>query len=569
MLSHLHVKNFALIDEADVDFGPGLNILTGETGAGKSILIDAVNAALGQKVSGSVIRKGAEYAYIELMFSVEEAKKLEAVRALDIAPEEDGTIIVTRKIMAGKSMSRINDEAATLSKLRKLTSLLLDIHGQHEHQSLLSEKKHLEILDLYGKETIQPEKQKVEKLYQEYSALVKEYASFNMDEDARLRQLDFIRFEIGEIEDAAIRQGEEEELEARYKVCASGAKIAAALNEVKKEIGYDGAQAAGEAVDRAIHSMAQVTGLDPALDGIASQLTDLEAVLNDCNRAVSDYLDELVIDEEELVRIRKRLDLIRTIESKYGKKWEDIQAYLSERYEQLKKLEHYEEQKKEAAEKLRQTEERLKKASDRLSTMRKKASESLCGRIARGLSELNFENVELTMEFRPLKEYTKNGTDQAQFLISTNVGEEPKPLHMVASGGELSRIMLAVKTVLADDDDIPTLIFDEIDTGISGRTAQMVSEKLSYIGRNHQVLCITHLPQIASMADRHYLIEKSSKTGKTKTQIHKLSEEASVSELARLLGGAQITEAVLENAREMKKLAEQTKQTNQINQASK
>ena len=250
-----------------MDFGSGLNILTGETGAGKSILIDAVNAALGQKVSGSVIRKGAEYAYIELMFSIDEAEKLEAVRELDIVPEEDGTIIVTRKIMAGKSMSRINDEAATLSKLRRLTSLLLDIHGQHEHQSLLSDKKHLEILDLYGKETIRPEKQKVEKLYQEYAALMKEYASFDMDEDVRLRQLDFIRFEIGEIEDAAIRQGEEEELEARHKVCASGAKIAAALNEVKKEIGYDGAQAAGEAVDRAIHSMAQITGLDSALDG--------------------------------------------------------------------------------------------------------------------------------------------------------------------------------------------------------------------------------------------------------------------------------------------------------------
>lgn len=561
MLSHLHVKNFALIDEADVDFGAGLNILTGETGAGKSILIDAVNAALGQKVSGSVIRKGAEYAYIELMFSIDEAEKLEAVRELDIVPEEDGTIIVTRKIMAGKSMSRINDEAATLSKLRRLTSLLLDIHGQHEHQSLLSDKKHLEILDLYGKEKIRPEKQKVEKLYQEYAALMKEYASFDMDEDVRLRQLDFIRFEIGEIENAAIRQGEEEELEARYKVCASGAKIAAALNEVKKEIGYDGAQAAGEAVDRAIHSMAQITGLDPALDGIASQLTDLEAVLNDCNRAVSDYLDDLVIDEEELAGIRKRLDLIRTIESKYGNKWELIQGYLAEKYEQLKKLEHYEEQKKIVAEQLQKTEERLKKASGRLSALRKKASKSLCGRIAGGLSELNFENVELTMEFCPLKEYTKNGTDQVQFLISTNVGEEPKPLHMVASGGELSRIMLAVKTVLADDDDIPTLIFDEIDTGISGRTAQMVSEKLSYIGRNHQVLCITHLPQIASMADRHYLIEKSSRTGKTETRIHKLDGEESVTELARLLGGAQITEAVLENAREMKKLAEQTKLT--------
>ncbi len=565
MLSHLHVKNFALIDEADVDFGPGLNILTGETGAGKSILIDAVNAALGQKISGSVIRKGAEYAYIELMFSVDEAEKLEAVRALDVTPEEDGTIIITRKIMAGKSMSRINDEAATLSKLRRLTSLLLDIHGQHEHQSLLSDKKHLEILDLYGKETIQPEKQKVERLYQEYAALVKEYASFDMDEDVRLRQLDFIRFEIGEIEDAAIRQGEEEELEARYKVCASGAKIAAVLHEVKNEIGYDSDQAAGEAVGRAVRGMAQISGLDPALDGIASQMADLESVLNDCNRAVADYLDDLVIDEEEMAGIRKRLDLIRTIESKYGNKWELIQRYLSEKYEQLKKLEHYEEKKKEAAERLQKTEEQLKRASERLSALRKKASDSLCGRIAGGLSELNFENVELTMEFQPLKDYTKNGTDQAQFLISTNVGEEPKPLHMVASGGELSRIMLAVKTVLADDDDIPTLIFDEIDTGISGRTAQMVSEKLSYIGRNHQVLCITHLPQIASMADGHYLIEKSSRTGKTKTQIHKLAPEESVSELARLLGGAQITDAVLENAREMKKLAEQTKQGRRTN----
>ena len=565
MLSHLHVKNFALIDEADVDFGPGLNILTGETGAGKSILIDAVNAALGQKISGSVIRKGAEYAYIELMFSVDEAEKLEAVRALDVTPEEDGTIIITRKIMAGKSMSRINDEAATLSKLRRLTSLLLDIHGQHEHQSLLSDKKHLEILDLYGKETIQPEKQKVERLYQEYAALVKEYASFDMDEDVRLRQLDFIRFEIGEIEDAAIRQGEEEELEARYKVCASGAKIAAVLHEVKNEIGYDSDQAAGEAVGRAVRGMAQISGLDPALDGIASQMADLESVLNDCNRAVADYLDDLVIDEEEMAGIRKRLDMIRTIESKYGNKWELIQRYLSEKYEQLKKLEHYEEKKKEAAERLQKTEEQLKRASERLSALRKKASDSLCGRIAGGLSELNFENVELTMEFQPLKDYTKNGTDQAQFLISTNVGEEPKPLHMVASGGELSRIMLAVKTVLADDDDIPTLIFDEIDTGISGRTSQMVSEKLSNIGRNHQVLCITHLPQIASMADGHYLIEKSSRTGKTKTQIHKLAPEESVSELARLLGGAQITDAVLENAREMKKLAEQTKQGRRTN----
>ena len=329
---------------------------------------------------------------------------------------------------------------------------------------------------------------------------------------------------------------------------------------MKNEIGYDSDQAAGEAVGRAVRGMAQISGLDPALDGIASQMADLESVLNDCNRAVADYLDDLVIDEEEMAGIRKRLDLIRTIESKYGNKWELIQQYLSEKYEQLKKLEHYEEKKKEAAEQLQKTEEQLKRASERLSALRKKASDSLCGRIAGGLSELNFENVELTMEFQPLKDYTKNGTDQAQFLISTNVGEEPKPLHMVASGGELSRIMLAVKTVLADDDDIPTLIFDEIDTGISGRTAQMVSEKLSYIGRNHQVLCITHLPQIASMADRHYLIEKSSRTGKTKTQIHKLAPEESVSELARLLGGAQITDAVLENAREMKKLAEQTKQ---------
>ena len=559
MLVHLHVKNFALIDETDVDFGSGLNILTGETGAGKSILIDAVSAALGQKVTGSIIRKGAEYAYIELVFSIDDAGKMEAVRELDIQPEEDGTVIVTRKISAGKSISRINDEAVTLSKLRKLTSLLLDIHGQHEHQSLLSEKKHLEILDEYAKSAIRPQKEIVAQLYHEYAELRKLCASFDMDEETRLRQLDFIRYEISEIETAAIRQGEEEQLEARYKVCASGAKIASVLHEVKNEIGYDSPQAAGEAVDRAVRAMSQISGLDPALESAAAQLGDLEAVLNDCNRAISDYLDNLVIDEEELSQIRERLDLIRSICAKYGKTWEKVQAYLAEKKEELEKLIHYEEERAAAQKKLGEKEEELKEASLRLSRLRREASAGLCEKIAQSLSQLNFQNVQLEMEFRQLDEYTKNGTDQAQFLISTNIGEEPKPLRMVASGGELSRIMLAVKTVLADDDDIPTLIFDEIDTGISGRTAQMVSEKLSYIGRSHQVLCITHLPQIAAMADQHYLIEKTAGEGKTKTRIQKLEEDQQVAELARLLGGAQITQTVLDNAREMKKLAEQTK----------
>lgn len=559
MLMHLHVKNFTLIDEADVDFGPGLNILTGETGAGKSILIDAVNAALGQKVSGSVIRTGADSAYIELVFSIEEETKLAAIRALDIMPEEDGTVIVTRKITAGKSISRINDEAVTLSKLRRLTSLLLDIHGQHAHQSLLSTKKHLEILDAYAKGQIQPEQQKVAQLYHTYAALKKEYETFDMDETVRLRQLDLLRFEINEIEAAAIRQGEEEQLENRYRVCSSGTKIAAVLNGVRKEIGYEEAQAAGQAVDRAVRGMTQIVQLDPALQAISALLSDLEAVLNDCNRAVSDYMDDMTVDEEELVQIRTRLDLIHGIQAKYGNTWEKVQTYLKERQQQLEKLEHYEEQKTEAEQRLQETEQLLKEASDRLSVLRREASVGLCARIAQGLSELNFENVELTMEFQPLREYTANGTDAVQFLISTNLGEAARPLHMVASGGELSRIMLAVKTVLADDDDIPTLIFDEIDTGISGRTAQMVSEKLSYIGRNHQVLCITHLPQIAAMADRHYLIVKSSETGKTRTKIQNLDPEQSVTELARLLGGVQITDAVRKNASEMKKLAGQKK----------
>ena len=559
MLLHLHVKNFALIDETDVDFGPGLNILTGETGAGKSILIDAVSAALGQKTTGNVIRQGAEYAYIELVFSVDSPRKLEAARALDICPEEDGTVIVTRKISAGKSISRINDEAVTLSRLRAFTSLLLDIHGQHEHQSLLSEKKHLEILDEYAKGEIGPQKETVAGLYQEYARLKRLCASFDMDEETRLRQVDFIRYEINEIEAAAIRQGEEEELEARYKVCASGAKIGAVLQEIRNEIGYDAPQAAGESVARAVRSISQISGLDPALENMAAQLGDLEAVLNDCNRVIADYLDNLVVDEEELAQIRERLDLIRSMYAKYGKTWEKLQEYLAEKKEELEKLTHYEEERTAAREKLEKKEEELKEASLCLSRLRRKASAGLCEKIAGSLSQLNFQNVDLRMEFQELGEYTKNGTDQARFLISTNVGEAPRPLQMVASGGELSRIMLAVKTVLADDDDIPTLIFDEIDTGISGRTAQMVSEKLSYIGRSHQVLCITHLPQIAAMADQHFLIEKTAGGGKTETRIQKLEEEQEIAELARLLGGAQITQTVLDNAREMKKLAEQTK----------
>lgn len=548
MLLELHVKNLALVERADVEFGEGLNILTGETGAGKSIILGSVNLALGGKAPREMIRKGEDYAYVELIFSVTEPEKAERLKEKEIFLPEDGTLVISRKIMPSRSVSRINDETVTSGRLKEVTSLLLDIHGQHEHQSLLYKSKHLEILDDYLRIRIQPLKSKIKETYDSFVTLEKKLASYSSDEKTRIREADFLRFEINEIEAAELKEGEEEELAKSYRRFMNSRKIAEALSSAYEAVN-------GADISSALRGIEEASEYDKGLEEIRSQLYDAEAILNDVSHGISAYIDDMTFDEEEFQRIEERLDFIRNLQAKYKGSIEDILISLEEKKKRLEELENFDQLKQKTEKELEWTENRLKELCTQLSDIRKEASRELTKKIIEGLEDLNFMGVEFSIAFTRLDRYTPNGFDEVEFMISTNPGEPIRPLSMVASGGELSRIMLAIKTVLADSDDIPTLIFDEIDTGISGRTAQKVSEKLRYIARRHQVLCITHLPQIAAMADSHFEIAKETKNGRTVTAIHKLSEEEMVMELARLLGGVQITEAVIENAREMKGMA--------------
>lgn len=552
MLLELHVKNLALIEKADVEFGEGLNILTGETGAGKSIILGSVNLALGGKSTKDMIRTGAEYAYVELVFSVASKAKREALKVLDVIPDEDGTLIISRKIMTSRSVSKVNDETVTAAKLRQITGLLLDIHGQHEHQSLLYHSKHLEILDSYGKSQTQELKMKLADAYQQYRQLKLKLQEAGLDQESRIREMDFLRFEIGEIEDSEVKPGEEEELRIKYRKFAGSRKIAESLS-----LAHDAVN--GECISQALREVSTAAEYDAELSGIRDQLYDVDAILSDLNHEISSYMDQMTFDEEVFRETEQRLDLIRSLQAKYGNTEEMILKNLNEKKTRLEFLENLDILKIETEKNFHKQEQELEVLCGKLSKLRKETAKILTAKIKQGLLDLNFLGVEFDMEFRNLDSFTAGGFDQAEFLISTNPGEPVRPLRNVASGGELSRIMLAIKTVLADSDDIGTLIFDEIDTGISGRTAQKVSEKLAIISKSHQVICITHLPQIAAMADCHYEIAKSSDSGKTTTIIRTLTWEEMVAELARLLGGAEITDAVLQNAKEMKELAVRTK----------
>lgn len=555
MLFHLSVRNLALIDSAEVEFEEGLNILTGETGAGKSVIIGSVNAALGGKTSKDMIRQGCDYAYVELVFSVTDEKKRRELAAREVCPDADGNLIISKKIMPSRSISRINDETVTAARLREITGILIDIHGQHEHQSLLYHAKHLEILDEYGKSRIAKLKEQTAEAYQEYAAVKKKLEYYQSGREQLLRETDFLRFEIEEIENAGLKPGEEEELESAYRRFSNSRRIVESLSEAYQAVN-------GDAVARALLAVEKAAEYDEGISGIRDQLYDVDALMSDLNREISSYMEEMTFDEAAFRETEERLDLIRGLENKYGDTIEKVLDSLDRKREKLEELEHFDLRREETERRFAQLEERLETLCGELSEIRRETAQTLTERMREGLSDLNFLNVEFTMEFRRLSHYTAGGFDEAEFLISTNPGEPPRPLGAVASGGELSRIMLAIKAVLAETDDIPTLIFDEIDTGISGRTAQMVSEKLSLIAGSHQVICITHLPQIAAMADSHYEIRKTAKENRTVTQIKRLSEEQMTDELARLLGGAEITEAVRQNAREMRALAAEKKRLN-------
>ena len=560
MLVHLHVRNLALIEDIEVEFGPGLNILTGETGAGKSILLGSMQLILGGRSAKDMIRTGASNALVELLFQVENPRAEASLRELGVETSE-GQVLLTRKLMDGRSINKINGETCTVAQMKAAASCLLDIHGQHEHQSLLYQDKQLEILDIYGKEEIFPAKDQVQKSYKEYRDCKRQLDELDIDEEQRNRERAFLEFEINEIESAQLVSGEDEELEKRYRKLNNGRKILETLQGVRDLTGYESGQGAGESVGNAVREISRVTEYDTQLDSMASALQEIDGLLNDFNRELASYVDDLNFDDEAFYETEKRLDTINGLKAKYGRTIEDIQEYCLKQKQKLENLDKYEERFHEAEENLKKSREELETVSHKLSVIRQKYSQMLTDKITEGLKDLNFLDVQFQITFRRRKEYTAGGFDDIEYEISTNPGESLKPLGKIVSGGELSRIMLAIKAILADRDQIETLIFDEIDTGISGRTAQKVSEKMAVIGRCHQVLCITHLPQIAAMADTHFEIEKHQKDNETITEIHPLEGDDSVRELARLLGGAEITQAVFDNAKEMKELAQVHKNT--------
>lgn len=558
MLVNLHVKNMALIEETDISLSGGLTILTGETGAGKSIIIGSINAALGGRVSSDVIRKGAEYALVELVFQVDDPKRLLQLKSLEIPDLEEGCVIVTRKIMPSRSIFKVNGETMTVSQVREIAGLLIDIHGQHEHQSLLNEDKHLEITDRFlDKKSVQI-KQKLSKEYDNYEKLKKEFAAFDIDEEQRNREISFLRHETGEINNASLSLGEDEELESRFKKMNNAQKIMAELSQVN-ELMYEGNQStAGSLIGKSLRAISGIVSLDDEIDNLNTMLTEIDSLINDFNGELSSYMAGLDFDEEEYNNTKERLDLINELKMKYGKTIEQILEYRDEKEQRLEEFDNFDANKKVLQENLRSSEGRLGTLCDELTSIRKKAAAKLAGDITVSLKELNFLDVRFEVFFNKKESISRNGNDSVCFMISTNPGEDLKPLSKIASGGEMSRIMLAIKAALANKDDIDSLIFDEIDAGISGRTAQMVARKMHSIADTHQIICITHLPQIASMSDTHFLIEKNTNNDKTFTTIRKINEEEIVLELARLLGGNTITDKVIANAGEMRATAKKS-----------
>ncbi len=552
MLESLHVKNLALLEEAEVEFGNGLNILSGETGAGKSIIIGSINLALGEKAPKEMLRDQAEYALVELVFRVENEEQVRQLKEMDIFPE-NGEIIMSRKITATRSVGKINSETVSASCMRNVASLLIDIHGQHEHQSLLHKKKHLEILDEFAGEKLNGKKEILRKCYQEYQNALEKQQQALQDGEGRARELSFLEYEIKEIRAANPVPGEDEELEAAYRKMANNRKIMEAAGTAHEMTG--GESSATEQIGRALHELQSASEYDPQLEELCGQLEEIDNLLNDFNRELSGYMSDEEFDEETFYETEKRLDTINHLKDKFGGSIEAVLRQAEEKEIRLAQLNDYEQYLEQVQKELRMAEEKLSAISKQVSQIRQKSAKKLTKQVKDALVDLNFLDVNFVMEFSDAGKYTANGTDEAEFLISTNPGEPLKPLSKVASGGELSRIMLAIKTILAESDQIETLIFDEIDAGISGRTAQMVAEKMNVIGKKHQVICITHLPQIAAMADSHFLISKNVENKATFSSIDLLHEEESVTELARMLGGVKITDTVLESAKEMKKLA--------------
>lgn len=557
MLDRLLVKDLALIEKSVVEFSGGLNVLTGETGAGKSILLGSIQLALGQKANKDLIRHGKEQAIVELDFSLteEEVRRIQALEE-DLELEEE-RLLIRRKISEKKSDIRVNDLGLTLAKLREITGGLLDLHGQHEHQSLLREGSHLEIIDGFRKKQGGKLLEEVADAYHLLQEKKRALQKFSLKEEERTRELDFLDFEIQELADAHLSEGEEAELTKEYSLYENMDRLKSLLLSAKESL---------EEMDfhRPIQAVEEAKDFDESLKGLSDSLYDLEAVGEDCLRSLDHYLDHAEVDEEKLFTLGERLEQIRRVMMKHGGTEAKALAALAKKEERRSFLLDYEKDEEKAKKAIVEQEKLLREKAVLLSKERQEDAKVLAKQIQGEMQEMGFLDTKFEFHFQEKKEPTEKGLDEVEAYVSLNPGEPLRPLREVGSGGELSRIMLSIKTVLADTEGVSTLIFDEIDSGISGRTAEKVGEKLQKIAKNHQVILITHLPQIAAKADHHFLIEKTVEDGVTHTKIHPLTEKESIEELARLLGGDEISEASLENARELKakSKAKKTKASN-------
>ncbi len=550
MLKNLYIENIAVIEKTTIDFSGGLNVLTGETGAGKSIVIDAINAILGNRTSRDLIRNGAENAFVSAEFDELSDTALAALDELGFETEEDGTLLVQRELsLSGKGRCRIGGRPAPVSVLKQLGEHLIDIHGQHASYELMSPELHINYIDKLA--NLEDDLSVYRSKYNEYSRLRSELSKAEVDEGERERRLDLLRYQVNELEMADFYVGEYEELRERQQVIENRERIAAAMGQAHEYLsGGEDTDGAIRYLELACDSLGEISDCLPELDETIRRLQSAVYELEDCRDELSGIYDDAEADGESLEEIEDRLDLIYTLGKKYGTTIEEMLDFLDKAKQELEYLESYDENREELKKSCEKAKEEAQALALEISEKRRAASEEFTFSVKREMTYLDMPNVELVIRQEPCA-LRANGMDDIEILITTNPGELPKPVAKIASGGELSRMMLAIKNVLSDKDNIDTLIFDEVDTGISGSAAQKVGLKLREVSRTRQVLCVTHLAQIASLADSHYKIMKNVSDGKTYTSVTPLDHEGRVQELARIIGGVEITQATLSFAQEM------------------
>ena len=551
MLKNLYIENIAVIEKTTIDFSNGLNVLTGETGAGKSIVIDSINAVLGNRTSRDLIRNGSESAFVSAEFEDISQKALETLHEYGF-DTDDGTLIIQREIsLNSKGKCRINGRPATVSILKAVGTYLINIHGQHESYELMSPELHINYIDKLG--NLKNDIDEYAKAYQEYRALKSELDKAQFDEAERNRKIDLLQYQVNELEQADMYAGEFEELKEQRTLIENKEKIANALNEAHSILsGGEDTSGILEQLENACSSLENIVEYMPDTQDVLKRMQSTLYELEDCTSEISGFADSADSDIGNLEEIEDRIDLIQRLSRKYGSTIEEMLDFLNKAKRELEYLERYEENREQLKENCQKAFEKAEKLAENLSQMRKKISVQFSARVKEEMTFLDMPNVELVVSQKkcPLNHL---GCDDIEILISTNVGEEPKPVAKIASGGELSRMMLAIKNVIADKDEIDTLIFDEVDTGISGSAAQKVGFKLKEVSKNRQVVCVTHLAQIAALADTHFKIQKNVINGKTYTNVNALDHDGRRDELARIIGGVEITQATLDYAEEMLK----------------